>query len=147
VWNDVVRESEPMLRRLSPEPIQLRQELSADPGWVRGAPVQLQQIVVNLVLNARDALAGRAGVVTIATRALDEAGARWSEFSVRDDGPGMDEATQRRIFEPFFSTKGGSRGLGLATVHAVSERHGGRVEVWSRPGEGACFTVRLPVEP
>jgi signal transduction histidine kinase len=146
-WNDVVRDAEPMLRRLIPERIALRQELAAEPGRVRGDPVQLQQVVVNLVLNARDAIASGSGVVTIATRAVDEDGTRWSELSVHDDGPGIDDGTQRRIFEPFFSTKGGSRGLGLATVHAVTERHGGRVAVSSRPGEGACFSVRLPSEP
>jgi len=146
VWNEVVRECEPMLRRLVPERIQLRLELNADPGRVQGDPSQLQQVVLNLVLNARDAIAGP-GVVTIETQAVRDDGGRWSKLSVRDDGPGMDEATRRRIFEPFFSTKGGNRGLGLATVHAVAERHAGRVEVASRPGEGSTFEVLLPAEP
>jgi polar amino acid transport system substrate-binding protein len=145
-WNDVVHESEPLLRRLVPERLALRFDLAADAGRARGDLGQLQQVVLNLVLNARDAIAGP-GVVTLATRAVEQAGSRWSELSVSDDGPGMDEATQRRIFEPFFSTKGAGRGLGLATVHAVAERHGGHVEVTSRPGAGASFSVRLPAEP
>jgi signal transduction histidine kinase len=78
-------------------------------------------------------------------RRLDDRrpGRSWSELAVDDDGPGIDEGTLARLFEPFYSTRGAGRGIGLATVKAVAERHGGAVDVDSRPGEGACFRVRL----
>ncbi len=128
-------------------------DLEAGAGVVTADPGQLEQVVLNLVLNARDACDGR-GRITVATRRLVRAdgeggrpGGEWVRLSVQDDGPGLDEATRGRIFEPFFSTKGEGKGtgLGLSVVDGVARAHGGFVEVVSAPGLGATFAVWLPV--
>jgi signal transduction histidine kinase len=141
-WSTIVAATEPLLRRLLPAAITLRHDLDETAGAIEIDPAQAQQVVLNLVLNARDALVDR-GTITIRTRAIARDGRSWSELAVVDDGPGIDEGTLARLFEPFYSTRGSGRGIGLATVKAVAERHGGAVEVDSRPGEGACFRVRL----
>jgi signal transduction histidine kinase len=119
----------------------------ADPG-------QLEQVVLNLVLNARDACDGR-GHIVVGTRRLARSdgeggwpGGEWVRLEVRDDGPGMDLETQARVFQPFFTTKGEGKGtgLGLAVVDGVARAHGGFVEVVSAPGQGAAFTVWLPAD-
>jgi CheY-like chemotaxis protein len=108
---------------------------------VDGHPAELRQVLTNLILNAVDALP-RGGTITIATRAA--AGA--VEVSVADTGVGMSEEVRRRIFEPFFSTKGPKgTGLGLAMVYGIVARHGGEVVVLSREGHGSTFTIRLPL--
>ncbi|MBK7951163.1 MAG: transporter substrate-binding domain-containing protein [Deltaproteobacteria bacterium] len=141
-WSTIVTTTDPLLRRLLPEAISLRHDLDPEAGEIEIDPAQAQQIVMNLVLNARDALVER-GTITIRTRAVARDDRCWSELAVLDDGPGIDETTLARIFEPFYSTRGSGRGIGLATVKAIAERHGGCVEVESRRGEGACFHVRL----
>jgi signal transduction histidine kinase len=105
---------------------------------------QLNQVFLNLLMNACDALDGR-GTIRIQTRA--EAPGVLLRFE--DDGPGMPPEVLSRIFEPFFTTKavGKGTGLGLSLSHGIVARHGGRMEVDSRPGEGARFTIRLPLEP
>jgi signal transduction histidine kinase len=105
---------------------------------------QLNQVFLNLLMNACDALDGR-GTITICTRA--EAPGVVLRFE--DDGPGMPPEVLSRIFEPFFTTKavGKGTGLGLSLSHGIVARHGGQMEVDSRPGEGARFTIRLPLEP
>ncbi len=158
----LVRDAEPLLRRLLPERIVL--DLVTLPACVvRGDASQLEQILLNLVVNARDALAAtsQVPVITVETaRVTLAAGDKRLErvdhssmspgdyvtLSVRDTGGGMDEATRRRIFEPFFTTKrvGEGTGLGLATVANVVQRRGGTVYVESAPGAGALFTVLLP---
>ncbi|RLB48104.1 MAG: hypothetical protein DRJ42_23980 [Deltaproteobacteria bacterium] len=117
---------------------------------------QVNQILMNLLLNAGDAIASDAGAIRIVARVIDET-APWSgdvlptstgphvELVVVDDGPGMDEATRRRVFEPFFSTKDQGRGLGLASVAGIVRGHGGAVRVRSAPGEGTEFAVLMPV--
>ncbi len=108
---------------------------------VDGHPAELRQVLTNLVLNAVDALP-QGGTITISTRAT--AGA--VEVSVADTGIGMSDEVRRRIFEPFFSTKGPKgTGLGLAMVYGIVARHGGEVAVESREGRGSRFTIRLPV--
>ncbi|MEN8159318.1 MAG: ATP-binding protein [Myxococcota bacterium] len=126
--------------------------------WVEGDETQLRQVVLNLVANAGEALAGRGGRIDVTTRLVDlraedlaglQGGAalaagRYAVLEVTDDGPGMDPETQRRVFEPFFSTKLAGRGLGLASVLGIVRGHGGGIEVRSAPGEGTCFRVVLP---
>jgi CheY-like chemotaxis protein len=107
---------------------------------VDGHPADLRQALTNLILNAVDALPG-GGTITVATRAAGDA----VEMSVADTGMGMSEEVRRRIFEPFFSTKGPQgTGLGLAMVYGIVSRHGGQISVESREGAGSTFTVRLP---
>jgi CheY-like chemotaxis protein len=123
---------------------------------VRIDPVQLEQVLFNLVLNARDALAGpgRIGVEVrpIRVEAAHCAGCRgpiegdYVELSVTDDGPGIDSSTAERIFEPFFTTKetGKGTGMGLAIVHGIVHEHDGHVVLESAKGRGARFRVLLP---
>jgi two-component system, cell cycle sensor histidine kinase and response regulator CckA len=126
--------------------------------WVDSG--QLEQVVINLALNARDAMPA-GGTLTITTQetelpngiaAADGAAipaGRYATILVRDTGAGMDAATEARIFEPFFTTKpvGQGTGLGLAATHGIVTQSGGYIAVMSAPGEGAAFTVYLPVEP
>jgi len=154
--NAIVAGTEKMLKRVIGEDIALESELAAEPATVLCDPGQLEQIVMNLVVNARDAMpqGGRVRIVTT-NATLDEPVVRDLPFSrpgryvvltVSDTGIGMDAATQEHIFEPFFTTKeqGKGTGLGLATVYAVAKQAGGFVGVESAPGEGASFTVFLP---
>jgi two-component system, cell cycle sensor histidine kinase and response regulator CckA len=106
----------------------------------------LDQILLNLITNARDALLGR-GNIRVTTRTLSEPdGSRLVVLEVTDDGPGMTADVQTRIFERFFTTKaqGNSGGFGLETVHAIVQRAGGRIVVESEPGMGATFRLVLP---
>jgi two-component system sensor histidine kinase HydH len=106
---------------------------------VDGDPIQLRQVFVNLIENAVFA-ASPAGAVTVRGRREDGA----VELDVEDTGPGVDESTRRRLFEPLITTKDRGVGLGLALVKRIAERHGGSVAYSDRPGGGARFTVRLP---
>jgi CheY-like chemotaxis protein len=106
---------------------------------------QLEQVMMNLVLNARDAIAG-AGRITLDVDVVVRDGRRWVALTVEDTGAGMNAEVARHVFEPFFTTKGAGKGtgLGLAVVAGVVQSHGGSVDVTSRPGEGSRFTVYLP---
>jgi two-component system, cell cycle sensor histidine kinase and response regulator CckA len=139
--------------------IAIRKDLSPAPLWARGDPGQMEQAILNLALNARDAMAD-GGDMTFAAFAvtLDEAacagrpGARPGAFvaiSVRDTGAGMSPEVRAHIFEPFFTTKprGKGIGMGLAMVYGIVTNHGGWVEVESAPGRGSTFTVFLPAAP
>ena len=145
-----------MLRRLIGEDIDLVWRPGADLGPVRIDPSQVDQILANLSVNARDAIPG-AGRITIATRnaALDEAscaslaGSSPGEYvvlSVSDDGHGMGKEVLEHLFEPFFTTKGVGRGtgLGLATVYGIVRQNDGFIDVASEPGKGSTFTIYLP---
>ena len=121
-------------------------EVDIEPGpvpWVAGQPEELREVFTNLLMNALEAMP-RGGRLVFG---LSPEGAS-AVVTVRDTGVGMPPETARRVFEPFFTTKGpqGS-GLGLAVVWGIVSRHGGTVEVASRPGEGSTFTVRLPGDP
>jgi signal transduction histidine kinase len=150
----LLREALAMVRASLPATIEIV-EAVADAPPVLGDPGQLHQVVINLVVNAAQAIGTAMGTITLSLsaerRALadasgGEAAADCVRLSVADTGCGMDEATQRRIFEPFFTTKGVGEGtgLGLSVVHGIIIQHGGRVTVESRLGEGARFDVYLP---
>jgi len=158
VLSKVVREAESMVRRLVGEDVSI--DLHApdiDAGTVLAEPGQIEQVLMNLVVNARDAMptGGRLSIAT-ASHPLDhEAAARlvnvkpgvYSRLSITDTGHGMAPETLSKIFEPFFTTKGMGKGsgLGLSTVYGIVSQLGGAVEVWSEPGEGARFDVYLPI--
>ncbi len=139
----MVRDAEPLIRRLLPSGIGFQIRLDPEPGRVELDPSQARQLVMNLVLNARDALE-KSGTIELATSLQFRDGSWWSVLEVRDDGPGMDAATLDRIFDPFFTTKRTGTGLGLATIHVIVSRAGGRVDVRSQAGTGTCFALYLP---
>ncbi|GMV82292.1 MAG: hypothetical protein AMXMBFR7_34760 [Planctomycetota bacterium] len=134
------------LRRLIGEHIEIVTHFPAEPAKTMIDPVQLDQILINLAANARDAMPN-GGTLTIETcvRAVPDEG-EYAVLSVRDTGTGIDDATRARIFEPFFTTKkvGTGTGIGLSTVHAIVSHYGGRIEVDTLPGQGSCFRVLLP---
>ena len=141
--NDVVRETEGMLRRVIGEYIELVTDLAPDLGLARLDPGQFEQVIVNLALNARDAMPG-GGKLTLRTENVERERA-YVALGVRDTGVGMDEDTLAHVFEPFFTTKGEEgTGLGLATVCGIVEQSGGHVEVSSSPRRGTTFTILLP---
>ncbi|MEI8259757.1 MAG: efflux RND transporter periplasmic adaptor subunit, partial [Deltaproteobacteria bacterium] len=153
----LVRDTEKLLRRVVPEHITLCTALAPDVGHVAADPGQLEQVLVNLVINARDAMpqGGRLTVET-ANAQVDRLLARehlgllegpYVVLTVSDTGCGMDSATLARIFEPFFTTKamGQGTGLGLSTVYGIVKQSGGHVWAESEPGRGSVFKVYLPV--
>ena len=152
--NTVVMGMEEMLRRLIAEHIQMVTILASGLGNVRADPNQIEQVILNLALNARDAMpeGGRLIIETRNARLERAAGpvapGSYVTLSVSDTGHGMDTGTRARIFEPFFTTKepGKGTGLGLATVYGIVEQSGGTITVDSSPGAGAVFRVYLPVD-
>ncbi len=121
-------------------PLEMHVELGAAP-LVRVNPVEIREVAVNLILNACDALP-HGGFLTVRTGIAEG----WARLQVTDNGVGMDEATLAQAFELFYSTKGeGNAGLGLAVSEGIVQRHGGRIEVDSAPGQGTSFTVSLPL--
>jgi len=155
--NLLVQEMERMLRRVIGADIQIVTDPAPELGWVRADPGQLEQVLLNLAVNARDAMPG-GGTLSIATSRLqlgpdrEEPWARgvpagdYVVLRVTDTGVGIDRETQRKIFEPFFTTKaiGEGTGLGLATVYGIVQQSNGRITVESEPGTGSTFRVFLP---
>jgi two-component system, cell cycle sensor histidine kinase and response regulator CckA len=150
--NQVITGMRNLLTRLIGENVELHTELADDLKLVKTDPAQLQQVILNLVLNARDAMPD-GGKVTLKTRNLQPVTpvggdqSAWSiEVEVRDTGCGMDEETRARVFEPFFTTKkpGKGSGLGLATVHSIVENDGGTINLESDLGKGTRVVIRLP---
>jgi nitrogen-specific signal transduction histidine kinase/ActR/RegA family two-component response regulator len=154
--NDVVAGMDMLFQRLIGENIELTMAFGERVASVRADPGQVEQVLMNLVVNARDAIAG-AGSIVIETREVDLDAAYVSlhpsahpgphvVMSIRDTGEGMDAATLARIFEPFFTTKpvGKGTGLGLSTVYGIVDQSGGHVQVTSAPGRGSTFEVYLP---
>ncbi len=155
--NVIVSEMQRMLKRVIGENVRLEAALGPVVGPVKVDPGQLEQVILNLVLNARDAMP-MGGDIRIETALLDlkapaqaVSGAvpagRYIALSVKDSGAGMDEATQKKIFEPFFTTKepGKGVGLGLSTVYGIVKQSGGDIMVESSPGAGSVFRLCFPL--
>jgi PAS domain S-box-containing protein len=152
----VLQESEPLLRRLAGEDVEIEIRKAGDLACVRADPGQIDQVLMNLLANARDAMpqGGRLAIETANVQWADGAspcpfpvpGGRYVRLSVRDTGTGIDAETMRHIFEPFFTTKekGKGTGLGLATVYGIVKQSGGYIDAKSQPGEGSTFDVYLP---
>lgn len=155
--NDIVSDMKPILQRLIGEHIQLNTLLGRDLKYIKIDPGQIEQVLINLTANARDAMPnGGAIVIETSTVELDERycrlhpqaqAGRYVLLKVRDTGCGMDQETLSHLFEPFFTTKnrGKGTGLGLATVFGIIEQHKGYIEVHSQPNEGSEFLLYFPV--
>jgi two-component system cell cycle sensor histidine kinase/response regulator CckA len=153
---EILRDMESILRRLLSEDIELTILADTGLGLIRSDRGQIEQVIMNLVINARDAMPQGGKLALIASRLeLDERRARtlpgidpgsYVRLTVQDTGCGMDTATQARIFEPFFTTKeqGKGTGLGLATVYGIVQQAGGHITVESEPGKGSTFQVYFP---
>lgn len=159
--NELVVEAAEVIEPGPGPQVALELALADDSLEVDADPTQLRRALLNLLVNAREALAERGGRIRVTTAlgfkdpaaerglALGESAVagRYASVCVEDNGAGMDSELQERIFEPFFSTKGKQRGTGLATVIGVVRAHGGLVQLRSTPGQGTAFTISLPASP
>jgi signal transduction histidine kinase len=163
----VVRRTLELLRPTLPGAIELKEQLGENDLFIQADETQLQQVLMNLFLNARDALGGKGQIRVQAEAVLEQdegdklkdvskpsdssfilhpsSFRRWVRLSVDDTGHGINEQVRPKIFDPFFSTKEHGTGLGLAVVQQIVESYGGRVEVASQPGRGSRFDVWLPL--
>ena len=141
---ELVRNLQPLLTRLVSDDVLLSVEFGVGPLPVLADRAQIEQIIVNLVVNAREAMP-RGGRVEVTGRRLNDETGDWVEIVVADNGTGIDQATLANIFEPFFTTKSNGTGLGLATVYSAVRVAGGQISVDSTPGEGAKFRARFPL--
>jgi len=141
--NDLVRNFERMLERVLGEGIQLDIAIDPGAGTFRADPGQIEQILMNLAVNAKDAMP-QGGRLRIETGSI--AASRQLQLRITDTGSGMSPEVMAHIFEPFFTTKGEGKGtgLGLATVYGIVKQTGGSVDVASEPGKGTTFTLRFP---
>ncbi len=153
--NDIINRIEKLLRRTIRENIEIDIALSSTPQTIQADVVQIEQIILNLAVNAQDAMPeGGTLVIETASVALDESYMEnhfdiepgdYVLLTISDTGHGMDEDTRKQVFEPFFSTKGKlGTGLGLATVYGIVKQHGGNILVYSEPGKGTTVKVYLP---
>jgi two-component system cell cycle sensor histidine kinase/response regulator CckA len=151
----VIADLVPILRPLMGDDVDVALDVEAEHGWIRVDPTQLEQVIVNLAVNAHDAMP-TGGTVTITVRDMkstdpdrpdpDLSAGPFVRISVSDTGTGMDEATRARIFDPFFTTKGPAKGtgLGLSTVFGIVTQSGGQIGVETALGQGSTFHVDLP---
>ncbi len=145
---DLVTRCEPLLRRLVTAPMHLDLHSGSRPVWILGDPSQLQQVLVNLVLNARDAISGHGhSVVVLVRRQVTKEGRAEAVLSVLDDGIGIAADHRGRVFEPFFTTKeaGEGTGLGLAICHGIVQQHGGSIVIESQRSGGTQGSMHLPL--
>jgi PAS domain S-box-containing protein len=145
--NEVISETGTMLKRLLPDNVELRMELGNDLLRIQADPARLSQVLLNLAVNARDAMP-EGGLLSIRTsKWTDSSGSKsWLRLTVEDSGIGMSADTKAQMFEPFFTTKEAGRGtgLGLATVKEIVEQAGAEITVESEPGKGARFHIDFP---
>jgi two-component system cell cycle sensor histidine kinase/response regulator CckA len=157
--NDIVTDMDAMIRQLVGKLVEIQIDLASDVAFVMADPTQIEQVILNLCVNARDAMphGGRINIVTKDIR-LDAALAKeysverpgsYVSIAVSDTGIGMDADTKSRIFEPYFTTKGpeNGTGLGLATVYGIVKQSRGEISVQSEPGQGTTFRILLPSLP
>ena len=155
--NQTVHDVLNLLDKVIGKDIEIKTTLAEDLSAVRADPTQIEQVLMNLCINSRDAMP-KGGRITIEThnagfseedcrRTAGLQPGRFAELRVSDTGTGMDAATRERIFEPFFTTKGTGKGtgLGLATVYGIVKQHDGFIQVESEPGKGSTFRIFLPV--
>ncbi|MEZ6088900.1 MAG: ATP-binding protein [Pirellulaceae bacterium] len=151
--NEVIRDNESTIRSLFGDQRSVRLKLLAEHDWVLCDPLHMQQVLLNLVTNARDATSDK-GHLSITTRCIappegtsEDAAAEWIELKVKDNGVGMSKENQRLAIEPFFTTKprGLGTGLGLSTVYGNIQRMGGLLEIASMPNQGTSVIIRLPL--
>lgn len=159
--NDIIRNDEILLAALVGKGVRIQYDLAPRLPLVMADSGQLRQVLMNLVINASEAIGESEGLITITTTSdrfttanlegyrfgLALAPGEYVLLTVADTGAGMDPATREHIFDPFFTTKFLGRGLGLAVVLSIVQRHGGAIEVQSAPDQGTVFTVALPVAP
>lgn len=154
----IVEECLQLLRATLPTTIELRKQIAGDIGMVQADPTQMNQVIMNLCTNARDAMVGRGGVLDISTQQAEIseneraqypglAAGRYIKLLVSDTGNGMSREIMDRIFDPFYTTKnqGKGTGLGLSIAHGIIKNHGGNISVNSIVGVGTTFTILLPV--
>lgn len=138
MFNRTIKVTSPSM----PNNVDMFREFSCSGRYIKGNETQLSQLIINLIINAFQALKEKGGIVTVGTEAKDG----YIVFFVKDDGPGIPEEIKESIFDPFFTTKeaGAGTGLGLAIVMQAAEDHGGWVELDSELGKGSCFRVYIP---
>ncbi len=155
--NDVIAETSKFFQRVAPEGIRMSLDLAADLHLVRADVAQMEQVLMNLFLNARDAMPA-GGTLAVESRNVEQGPGQartqlkigqgsYVRLAISDSGEGMDESTLEHVFEPFYSKREGEQGagLGLAIVYGIVRQHGGIVSVESQKGHGATFHVYLPV--
>jgi len=155
--NDTIQETLRLQERSFPPRVRIERDIAPELWNVEADPAQMGQVLMNLCINAVEAIPGN-GRILLTTRNIElksplEGGApdlppgRYVYLAVEDTGCGMSAKTLERVFEPFFSTKFQGRGLGLAAVYGIIKNHGGRITVYSEPGQGATFKIYLPATP
>jgi C4-dicarboxylate-specific signal transduction histidine kinase len=127
--------------------VALRLDLHPGPLTVRGDRVQLQQVLLNILINAMEALAQSPAAEPSVRVRTEDAGATGVRISVRDTGPGLGSVPHEGIFEPFYTTKAHGLGMGLSIARSIAAAHGGSIEAANNPTRGATFTLTLPAAP